>query len=79
MEELEKIYRASFEMKELCDVLMLQADKALDLDRRHELLREVARINQEQLGDLEQAIMAWTAIQELAGDDREALGNRGER
>ena len=75
LEELEKIYRASFEMKELCDVLMLQADKELDLDRKHELLREVASINQEQLGDLEQAIAAWNAIQELAGDDREAVEN----
>ena len=75
LEELEKIYRAGFEMKELCEVLMRRADLELDIDQKHELLREVAKVNQEQLGDLEQAVEAWGAIQELAGDDREAVEN----
>ena len=75
LEELEKIFRASFEMKELCEVLWRRADHELDPDAKHELLREVAQINQEQLGDLDQAVKAWSAIQELAGDDREATEN----
>lgn len=72
LDALEALHEATGAYTELIDVLRRKIDLAVTDSERRELLRKLARVSEERLGDRQAAARAYESILEL-GEDREAI------
>lgn len=69
LSRLETIYREAKSFGELTWVLLRQVESTGDPSKRRELLMQVAQLSEEQLGDLNGAILCYQQIGEFDPDD----------
>jgi tetratricopeptide (TPR) repeat protein len=70
---LERIFRQGARWVELRDLLARRVELATDDADRWMLLRELAKLEAQELGDPESAAKHWRAVLDIDGSDREAL------
>ena len=73
MDALEAIYAREEKYPELLDVYRRKADVAVDSEKRTELLRRIASVHEEMLGDTDSAMDSYNEILAHDGDNVEAL------
>jgi tetratricopeptide (TPR) repeat protein len=70
---LERLYQANQDWENLLEIFEKKVDLAADDQERCEIYAQLARIYEEQIGDPAQAIDAYKAILDIAGEELEAL------
>ena len=70
---LERLYRQAGRWRELLDVYAKKRDLAVSTDERRAILFEIARLQEQQLGDSARAIETYAAMLDEAPDDPAAL------
>lgn len=70
---LERLYEQKQEWLDLVDILVRRAEIAEDSAERRDLLFRVAVLYEKELEDTEEAIAAYTQVNEAAGADRDSL------
>lgn len=73
LDALERLYLAKQKYEELLAIYAKKLDLTLDPDARKGIQYKIGQLYEEEVGDDEKAIAAYTAILDAAGDEKEAL------